>query len=90
VKPIESTGHKSAKPLYPNANDLLTPPSSDHGNASDSGNEDEKNDRTMFSKLEKPRVRYDVEVITKLIVYAGIAWLAVEGNPLLFEKLGMV
>ena len=26
----------------------------------------------MFSKLEKPRVRYDVEVITKLVVYTGI------------------
>ena len=31
----------------------------------------EREDREMFSKLEKPRVRYDVEVITKLIVYAG-------------------
>ncbi len=33
--------------------------------------EDEKNDREMFRKLQKPRVRYDVEVVTKLIVYAG-------------------
>lgn len=33
--------------------------------------QDEKEDREMFSKLEKPRVRYDVEVITKLIVYSG-------------------
>lgn len=33
--------------------------------------EDEKNDRDMFRKLQRPRVRYDVEVITKLIVYAG-------------------
>ena len=31
----------------------------------------EKEERDMFSKLEKPRVRYDVEVITKLVVYAG-------------------
>lgn len=31
----------------------------------------EREDREMFSKLEKPRVRYDVEVITKLIVYTG-------------------
>jgi len=44
----------------------------------------------MFSNIEKPRVRYDVEVITKLVVYAGIAWLAVQGNPLLFEKLGII
>lgn len=33
--------------------------------------QDEREDREMFSKLEKPRVRYDVEVITKLIVYSG-------------------
>ena len=31
----------------------------------------EKEEREMFSSLEKPRVRYDVEVITKLIVYSG-------------------
>jgi dihydrosphingosine 1-phosphate phosphatase len=31
----------------------------------------EKEEREMFAKLEKPRVRYDVEVITKLIVYSG-------------------
>lgn len=31
----------------------------------------EKEDREMFSKLEKPRVRYDVEVVAKLIVYCG-------------------
>ena len=65
----------------------------------------EKDEREVFSKLERPRVRYDVEVITKLIVYtgkgtqkhsnaqahlkSGIAWLAVEGNPLLFELLGL-
>lgn len=31
----------------------------------------EKEEREMFSRLEKPRVRYDVEVVTKLIVYSG-------------------
>lgn len=31
----------------------------------------EKEEREMLSTLEKPRVRYDVEVITKLIVYTG-------------------
>lgn len=31
----------------------------------------ENEDREMFSKLEKPRVRYDVEVVAKLIVYCG-------------------
>lgn len=33
--------------------------------------QDEREEKEMFSKLEKPRVRYDVEVVTKLIVYAG-------------------
>ena len=33
--------------------------------------QDEREEREMFSKLEKPRVRYDVEVITKLVVYTG-------------------
>jgi hypothetical protein len=33
--------------------------------------ENERQDNEMFSGLEKPRVRYDVEVVTKLIVYAG-------------------
>ena len=31
----------------------------------------EREEREIFAKLEKPRVRYDVEVITKLIVYSG-------------------
>lgn len=51
--------------------------------------QDEKEEREMFSKLEKPRVRYDVEVITKLIVYAGIGWIACEGAPLVFEATGL-
>lgn len=51
--------------------------------------QDERETREMFSKLEKPRVRYDVEVITKLVVYAGIAWIATEGAPILFETIGL-
>ncbi|CAK3926704.1 Dihydrosphingosine 1-phosphate phosphatase [Lecanosticta acicola] len=83
-----SNTHLSTPSILVNA--PVTPPASDNGAASDSGREDEKNDRKMFSMLEKPRIRYDVEVITKLVVYAGIAWLAVEGNPILFAKLGIV
>jgi hypothetical protein len=36
--------------------------------------DEERNDlaeKEMFSRLEKPRVRYDVEVVTKLVVYTG-------------------
>ena len=46
-------------------------------------------EKELFSNLQKPRVRYDVEVVTKLIVYSGIAWLATEGNPILFDTLGL-
>jgi len=55
----------------------VTPPESDASITSDfDGNTDipgdeEKEDREMFMRLERPRVRYDVEVITKLIVYSG-------------------
>lgn len=77
----------------------LTPPLSDAAS-------DAASDAEMFLALEKPRVRYDVEVVTKLVVYAGkndrndfirvfanywigIAWLAVEGNPILFQFTGL-
>ncbi|KAL8732480.1 MAG: hypothetical protein Q9166_002694 [cf. Caloplaca sp. 2 TL-2023] len=35
----------------------------------------EKEEREIFSMVEKPRVRYDVEVVTKLIVYTGMPLL---------------
>jgi len=28
-------------------------------------------EKEMFSRLEQPRSRYDVEVVTKLVVYTG-------------------
>ena len=39
---------------------------------SDDRRQYEKEETEMFSRLEKPRVRYDVEVITKLVVYTGM------------------
>ena len=45
--------------------------------------------RLLFANVKRPRVRYDVEVVTKLIVYTGIGWLATEGNPLIFELSGL-
>lgn len=53
------------------------------------GQQNELEEKEIFSKLEKPRVRYDVEVVTKLVVYTGIAWLAVEINPIIFEIIGL-
>ncbi|KAI0006709.1 PAP2-domain-containing protein [Xylariaceae sp. FL0662B] len=51
------------------------------------GQQDELGEKEVFSKLIKPRVRYDVEVVTKLIVYTGIGWIAVEIVPLLYELI---
>ncbi|KAH7115953.1 sphingosine-1-phosphate phosphohydrolase-like protein [Dendryphion nanum] len=70
----------------------VTPPDSDGDFAGDglqTPAEAANEKRQIFMSLMKPRVRYDVEVITKLIIYTGIAWLAVEGNPLLFELFGL-
>jgi len=50
---------------------------------------DELQERRLFSSLQKPRVRYDVEVVTKLIVYSGIAWWAIEGIPVIFKHAGL-
>lgn len=52
----------------------------------EAGKRDEKE---VFSQIKKPRVRYDVEVVTKLIVYAGIPWVVVEVAPLLFDLIGL-
>lgn len=41
----------------------------------------EKDEKEMFSQVEKPRVRYDVEVITKLIVYTGNVLLTQHVKP---------
>ncbi|KAL5091989.1 hypothetical protein Trisim1_002379 [Trichoderma cf. simile WF8] len=51
--------------------------------------EDARDEKEVFSQLVKPRVRYDVEVVTKLVVYAGISWLAVAGVPMVFSFIGL-
>jgi hypothetical protein len=54
-----------------------TPPVSSAGSNLEEGGEliirshNELEEKEMFSRLEKPRVRYDVEVVTKLVVYSG-------------------
>lgn len=102
-EPATSSNYLAVQPQLPHlrsndAQTILTPPASDNGTAASSDDgiddrhdlkRDEKHDREMFSTLEKPRIRYDVEVITKIIVYAGIAWLACEGNPILFRMVGI-
>ena len=48
-----------------------------------------REEEEIFGKIERVRVRYDVEVVTKLVVYAGIAFLAVQGCPVGFEVVGL-
>ena len=55
--------------------DAAYPNNSVSRSASEDRRQNEEEERQIFSKLEKPRVRYDVEVITKLIVYTGMRWL---------------
>ena len=62
-------GAATKLPLTPDA--LVQDQNINVRSASQDRRQNEKEDRDMFSQLEKPRVRYDVEVITKLIVYTG-------------------
>ncbi|RAH44973.1 PAP2 domain protein [Aspergillus brunneoviolaceus CBS 621.78] len=49
----------------------------------------EADEEELFAQVKRPRVRYDVEVVTKLVVYSGIAWIVMEGAPLLFSQIGL-
>lgn len=66
-----------------------TTSSSKNDNEEDDNEEDDENEEVLFRALLRPRVRYDVEVLTKLIVYAGIGWITAEGGPVLFEVVGL-
>ncbi|KAF2396602.1 PAP2-domain-containing protein [Trichodelitschia bisporula] len=72
---------------------LSAEPESPRGPTEGLGENEEERERAerreIFRGVEKPRVRYDVEVVTKLIVYAGIGWLAVEVSPVVFELSGL-
>ncbi|KAJ6144710.1 Dihydrosphingosine 1-phosphate phosphatase [Penicillium chermesinum] len=46
-------------------------------------------EKEVFSQIEKPRVRYDVEVVTKLVVYAGIPWVVINVAPYVFDMVGL-
>lgn len=55
----------------PTQHTVLGVPAASNRELSEHRKQYEKEDREMFSKLEMPRVRYDVEVVAKLIVYCG-------------------
>jgi len=63
------TGEPVARPVTPPESDASI--TGDLNGKTDIPGDEEKEDREMFMRLERPRVRYDVEVITKLIVYSG-------------------
>ncbi|KAJ4332823.1 Long-chain base-1-phosphate phosphatase [Didymella glomerata] len=69
-----------------------TPPDNDTDLTGEASlkSEEENEKREIFMKLTKPRVRYDVEVVTKLIIYSGIGWFAVGLDPIIFELVGLV
>lgn len=46
-------------------------------------------DAASLLVAEDVPLRYDVDIVTKLIVYAGIGFLAVYPNLLLFQACGM-
>ena len=72
-------------------NQMLAQMSEGEENVVEKDDEGEAEEREVFRRIEpfRPRVRYDVEVVTKLIVYSGIAWWAVEGCPVIFEMVGL-
>jgi hypothetical protein len=63
--------------------------------------DDEQNEKLLRTNVEEPRISYDVEVVTKLIVYSGnshrnllltstgIGFLSVDALPLVFRTLGL-
>ncbi|ETI23305.1 hypothetical protein G647_05105 [Cladophialophora carrionii CBS 160.54] len=77
------TGVEALSPLP-----VLSPAGKEH-NPQDVSSADELQEQRIFSTIQRPRVRYDVEVVTKLIVYSGIAWWAIEGIPVLFKHVGL-
>jgi hypothetical protein len=46
-------------------------------------------DPSSLLMIEDSPLRYDIDIVTKLIVYAGIGALAVHTIPILFEVTGM-
>lgn len=87
----EFRAQMGASPAMLSPNAVVSPDVQKFNGASniDTKSEEEKDRSELFATVQKPRVRYDVEVVTKLIVYSGIAWLAVEGNPILFHHIGL-
>ena len=48
---------------------IITPEEEEDGSAT--RRESEAEEKEVFSHIAKPRVRYDVEVVTKMVIYSG-------------------
>lgn len=66
-----STSSSSYLQINKSGKELPSRTPSNASAASESGREEARSDQRMFETLEQPRTHYDVEVITKLVVYAG-------------------
>ena len=64
ASPIQEPSKLGALNSLPESQGVTRSPSQDR-------RQNEKEEREIFSHVQKPRVRYDVEVVTKLIVYSG-------------------
>ncbi|KAF9437905.1 hypothetical protein BGZ76_010616 [Entomortierella beljakovae] len=51
--------------------------------------EDEAEALLSVGRMHPPKNRFDVDIVAKLVVYAGIGALAVDGVPIIFALLGL-
>jgi dihydrosphingosine 1-phosphate phosphatase len=67
----------------------LQPPQSSNEETSYENNDQELNQEQLMSTVVVPRVRYDVEVVTRLIVYAGISFVSLVVTPIIIEMIAI-
>lgn len=72
VSGVQSSGRRLAEFEKESVAAALDVPEGGEGGLFLDGGADELGEKEVFSKLIKPRVRYDVEVVTKLVVYTGM------------------
>ncbi|KAI8354758.1 hypothetical protein B0O80DRAFT_414206 [Mortierella sp. GBAus27b] len=62
------------------------------GDGAKSESELDESERIAMEKLEAEHpgwARFDVDIVIKTVVYAGIGWLAVDTIPIMFEYIGL-
>ncbi|KAG0206140.1 hypothetical protein BGX28_002360 [Mortierella sp. GBA30] len=61
-----------------------------HGHSKEGSRfEDEAEALLRVERMHPPKSRFDVDIVSKLVVYAGIGALAVDGIPILFDLVGL-